>query len=295
MTTLRIGLEWFINPDHVPFFVAKPRLEQAGIELQLVEPKEHLDAVEEILAGRLDVAVTEPIHLVADRARGKDVVGFARFLHTHGGVMYLGGQGIERPRDMVGKRVQYPGAPGPGGLSIVRSMIEADGGPTNAPLEPVNNGFKHTDALLEGKADLATLVFHNFEILEARARGADARLFCLKDWGCPDFCQLILITTPDALVRNRQALAALIRGMRQAIDLVHEDRREARRLYEQATGQDATTDLGGAIFDATTACFTHDFSMSETYYTHLAAWMKRTGQVEAAPGPGECWTDILAL
>lgn len=290
--TLRIGLEWFVNPDHVPLFVAREKgwLAEGGVALELVEPAEHLDAFAAIRAGELDLAVTEPIHLVSDLAHGEDVVGFARFLHTHGGVMYLGGKGIARPRDMVGKRVQYPGAPGPGGLAIVRSMIEADGGPADAPLTPVNHGFKHTDALLEDRADVATLVFHNFEILEARSRGADARLFDLASWGVPDFCQLILISSPDVLARKRVAVEVLLRAMRRAIVLVRESPDEARALYAKATGQDVSGGLGRAIFDATVACFTFDFDMSEAYYAQLARWMQRTGQITTLPREGAAWT-----
>ena len=59
-----------------------------------------------------DCAVTEPLHLVEDRAKGELCVGFARFLHTNGGVMAKAS--IERPRDMAGTRIQYPGAPGKG-------------------------------------------------------------------------------------------------------------------------------------------------------------------------------------
>ncbi len=114
MDSLRIGLEWFLNPDHVPLLVAK----RAGIfaahdlDVSWIEPAQHMDAVDEIRAGRMDVAITEPIHLVQDLAKGDELVGFARFLHTNGGVMYLQGDAVKRPADMAGLRVQYPGAPG---------------------------------------------------------------------------------------------------------------------------------------------------------------------------------------
>ena len=35
-----------------------------------MEPADHLEAEEEIIAGRLDVAVTETLHLAQDAARG---------------------------------------------------------------------------------------------------------------------------------------------------------------------------------------------------------------------------------
>ena len=116
MGILRIGLEWFMNPDHTPFFVAQEMgwLREAGLKIVLVEPSSHLDPIEAINSGQLDIAITEPLHVIADRSEGHKVIGFARFLHTTGGVMYLKGKGISRPRDMArpGLRIQYPGAPG---------------------------------------------------------------------------------------------------------------------------------------------------------------------------------------
>ncbi len=302
MDSLRIGLEWFLNPDHVPLLVAK----RAGIfaahdlDVSWIEPAQHMDAVDEIRAGRMDVAITEPIHLVQDLAKGDELVGFARFLHTNGGVMYLqgGDSPVKRPADMAGLRVQYPGAPGPGGLAIVRSMIEADGGPKDAPLTPVNSGFHHTQALLDGHADVATLVFYNFEILEARAKlaGQDRSpgLFALKDYGIPDFCQLILISTAAQFAAKREVFRRLVKALHAAIDFVRQQPEEARRLWEAESGQDASTGLGREIYDATVACLTYDFSMSSDYYARLASWLHTSGQTATVTPTAGAWTNDLA-
>ena len=112
LETIRLGLEWFTNPDHLPLIVAQHHgiFKSFGLDVQLVEPADHWEAEEEILAGRLDVAVTEPLHLAQDAARGKPVLGFTRFLHTDGGVLYDAGKGdIKRPADMCGKTISYPG------------------------------------------------------------------------------------------------------------------------------------------------------------------------------------------
>jgi ABC-type nitrate/sulfonate/bicarbonate transport system substrate-binding protein len=296
MTTLRLGLEWFLNPDHVPLLLAQERgwFADAGLEVELIEPEQHLDAVEAIEKGEMDVAVTEPLHLVEDRAEGRPCVGFARFLHTNGGVMAKAE--IERPRDMAGCRVQYPGAPGPGGPAIVATMIEADGGPTGTEdgFERVNNSFYHTDALAEDKADVATLVFHNFEVVEARHRGLDVRHFALKDWGVPDFCQLVLITHPNKLAEQRETFAALVRVLRRGVDAVKQEPEAARAVYFERTGSDGDA-LTRAIYDATVPAFTHDFSMSADYYRQLEAWMARRGLIEETPGPEAYWTNDLAL
>ncbi|MGF1469096.1 MAG: ABC transporter substrate-binding protein [Sandaracinaceae bacterium] len=296
MEQLKIGLEWFLNPDHVPFLVALERgwFREAGLDVTLVEPEGHLDAFEAIARGELDVAITEPLHLVEDAAKGRTAVGFARFLHTNGGVMFLKGSGIERPRDMVGKRVQYPGAPGPGGLAVVSTMIEADGGRPEG-LTPVNRGFQHTDALLEGEADVATLAFRNFEVVEATHRGREAGFFALKDWGIPDFCQLVLFTSRDALAERLGALQRMVAVLRRGIDAIHEEPTEARAVYFRRTETDPEDPLMSAIFAATVPCFTFDLTLSSDYLDALARWMHARGLVERRVSPEQLWRNDLVL
>ena len=70
-TTIKLGLEWFLNPDHLPLVVAlrEGYFADAGLDVQLIAPADHWEAEEEILAGRLDVAVTETLHLAQDAPR----------------------------------------------------------------------------------------------------------------------------------------------------------------------------------------------------------------------------------
>jgi len=294
--TLKIGLEWFLNPDHLPLLIGleKGWFREMGLAVDLVEPSEHMNAMEAIDRGTLDLAVTEPVHLVEDRAAGREAVGIARFLHTNGGVMYLKRSGIQRPRDMRGARVQYPGAPGPGGLAVVRRMIEADGG-SPGDLVPVNRGFLHTDALVEGAADVATLAFYNFEVVEAGQLGHPAGFFALKDWGIPDFCQLILVTSGAKLSERRDALKAFLRVMMKGLDFVHQNPAAARSIYFRQSGASEDDALMNAIFDATVPCFTFDFGMSADYYRVLVAWMKANDLVSAPVEPPDCFTNQLVL
>jgi putative hydroxymethylpyrimidine transport system substrate-binding protein len=48
MGVLRIGLEWFKNPDHVPFFIADELgwLAEVGLETILTVPDIHMDAMQ---------------------------------------------------------------------------------------------------------------------------------------------------------------------------------------------------------------------------------------------------------
>lgn len=298
MEKLKVGLEWFINPDHIPLMLGMKKgwFEEENLEIEMIEPEEHFDAIEEIKAGSMDIAITEPLHLVEDRAKGHDVIGFARFLHTNGGVMYVKNRGIERPRDLIGKRIQYPGAPGLGGLSIVKTMVEKDGGTcTHDDFIPVNNSFYHTDALEDDKADAATLIFRNFEIVEAKHRGLDVDYFSLKEWGIPDFCQLIFITSPEILERREEAIARFLRVIRKSIDFIIENPQEALEVYLVFTNSDPSDKLIIDTTKATIPCFTYDFSMAAEYYDHLQNWLKQTGQISETINAKSYWTNRLCF
>ena len=296
LVKLRLGLEWFLNPDHMPFVVADKLgfFKEQGLDVELVAPADHWEAEKEILAGRLDVAVTETLHLSQDAAAGKPILGFARFLHTDGGVMYLASSGIERPRDMCGKTVTYPGSPGPGGPAIVDTMVKADGGTCDlASYGKHNGGFDHVGALASKEADVATLIFANFEIPAAVAAGhEDAKYFALKDWGVPDFCQLVLMTTPDRFQELKTQLRGLVLAIRRAVGVIHAAPDVAKRLYA-----DADPDSPAATLDATLPMFPNDNSISSEYFNHLMRWLVETGQVDAGHGvdPAAYWTNDVAL
>jgi ABC-type nitrate/sulfonate/bicarbonate transport system substrate-binding protein len=303
---IRLSLEWFTNPDHMPLIIAKQKgfFSDHGLDVEIIEPDDHFDPLVKIKTGELDVAVTESIHLAQDRAKGEPVIGFGRFLHTDGGVMFLESSGIKRPRDMCqlregGRktRVQYPGAPGLGGLAIVKTMAEADGASCDidAVLEPVNEGFYHTNALKEGKADVATLIFYNFEMVEANHMGLNASFFSLKHWGVPDFCQLVFITTRDHFIVKKEELRHLNMAVRKAIDWIKMHTSEAKQIYNEWTGSNSTDAMSDAILDATLLMFPNEQSMSFDYYDNLEAWLQKTGQIANSIGAHDYWTNELAL
>jgi len=113
-------------------------------------------------------------------------------------------------------------------------MIEADGGDlTDVEIVPVNEGFYHTKALKKNKADVATLIFANFEVPEAKAQGVDAGFFHLKYNAVPDFCQLILIAQPHKLKDAKEAskLRRLNTALNEASDYLKLNPLEAKEIW----------------------------------------------------------------
>jgi len=296
MESIRLGLEWFLTPPHTPFLVGMEKgwFADAGIDFEFFSPDAPFDPIAALLDGRMDLAVAEPIHLARHRGSGAPIIGLARFFKTNGGIMYLKGRGIERPRDMAGVRVQDSMAPAKGGLAMVKWMIEADGGVCDiAELKPIDYGFRHTDALAEDKADVATFAFYNFEVIEARHRGFDADFFALKDWGIPDFCQLVLVASTQTLETRSKTLSQVVTVLRRGVDFLHQYPAEARDIFERRRRIAPDAALANAIFEATLSCFTFDFSMTSDYYARLQDWMVATGQLERTLNPADYWTNVF--
>jgi len=181
-------------------------------------------------------------------------------------------------------------------------MAEADGGAcdTEASLDVLDEGFYHTKALQDGKADAATLIFYNFEMVEARHTGLNASYFSLKHWGVPDFCQLIYITTPSHFEKRLGAMRALAMATRKAVDWIKIHPQEAKKIYNDWTGQDAADRMNSDILDATLPMFPNDQSMPWEYYENLERWLGSTGQLEnsqlgSTVGVRDYWTNQLAL
>ncbi len=275
MDRITLGLEWFLNPDHVPFFVADERgyYAEVGLELEVWEPPEHYDTLEMLAAGELDVAITEPIHLVPDRSEGVPVTGIATFLHTRGGIQYPTDRGWDSPADLeAGVRLNYPGAPGLGGRKMVAHMAQHAGGDLTAEgIEPVDRGFYHTDALIEDDADVAFLAFYNFEIVESEHRDVETALWELSDYGVPDFNQLILTAADERLEADPERIERFIDATRRGLEDTVADPDTAAELFFERNPAVRAEDPGliDAITEATLETFTPDLQQDLEMYREL--------------------------
>ena len=84
---IKIALEWFLNPDHLPMIagVVTGKYKEAGIELEIIQPEEHYDGFEDLKSGKIDIHCNEPLHLYEHHFDGLKSLGC--FFETRGGVM----------------------------------------------------------------------------------------------------------------------------------------------------------------------------------------------------------------
>ncbi|MFN2381863.1 MAG: ABC transporter substrate-binding protein [Guyparkeria sp.] len=248
MKSIKLGLEWFLNPDHLPFIagIEKGWFRDAGLDLTLVEPEGHYDGLAEVASGKLAFACNEPLHMIDEARPGLRALGC--FFETEGGVM-ITPEGEERLVRGETIRVASPVA---GEVTddlarvIVERWCEHQAVEFEASqLQIESAGFEHLKNLQAGYHG-AWLCFANFEGVEAKEMGVKARLISSNDVGLPNFSALELFTGEAFHREYPELVEAVTRIASEGATLCREDPEEAKRLWYRFSGEEQS-DLMDAI------------------------------------------------
>ncbi len=125
---LTVMLDWFVNPDHGPLYVAmeKGYFSDAGIDVNFVAPSNPNDPPKLVAAGQADLAVSyQPQHhLHVDK--GLPLVRIATLVATPLNTLVVLADGpIQRLGDLKGKTIGYS----VGGFEdvLLKIMLKEDG------------------------------------------------------------------------------------------------------------------------------------------------------------------------
>ena len=237
MKSLRIALEWFLNPDHLPLLAARERLQSDGWDIHLVVPDDHYDGFEALAEGTADLVVNEPLHLVERRAL--QLTSHGCFFATDGGVL-MHRAALQRLIDGAPVRIASPVAnPTTDGLciDILQGWMAGQGATLkNDQVIIEAAGFGHVDNLADGY-DGAWLAFANVEGVSAQVRGLDTQLVTTAEVGIPNFSALELIGAADAQDDVRKSIATLVATLNVVTPNLCADTASARNLWYSASGQ----------------------------------------------------------
>ena len=249
MTHLRIALEWFLNPDHLPLLAARERLQAEGWDIDLVVPDDHYDGFAALADGAVDLVVNEPLHLVEQRELR--LTSHGCFFATDGGVLMHRAalkQLVEGAPIRIASPVSNPTTDGLC-VDILRGWAAGQGATLNCDQVMIEAaGFSHVDNLADG-FDGAWLAFANVEGVSALVRGMDTQMVTTVEAGIPNFSALELIGAADATRNVRAAIATLVATLDAVTPGLCADPAAARELWYRASGA-ATVREADAIVDA---------------------------------------------
>lgn len=214
---LRVSLDFFVNPNHVPLVVCQQMglFDEEGIEVDLFVPANPSDPVKLAASRAVDIALTPQINYLIARSEGLPLIAIGALIDRGlGGLLGLRDHGIETIDDLRGKRIGYSLAP----LEPVlwRTMLDC-AGIEESEIQLINVGFNTMQALLAGSVD-AIGAFRNFEPIQAELEGEDPAFFPQEEHCIPATYELLFVVHPDLIVERGAELRAFLRALAQGIE-----------------------------------------------------------------------------
>ncbi len=278
---MTVLLDWFVNPDHGPLYVAQEMgyFKDAGLAVEMIAPADPNDPPRLVAAGRGDVAISyQPqLHLQVDA--GLPVVRIGTLVATPlNSIIALRDGPVKSLKDLKGKKVGFS----VGGFedALLGAMLEKHG-LSLKDVTLVNVNFSLSPALFAGQVDAIVGGFRNFELNQMAIEGKPGRAFFPEEEGVPAYDELIFIAARDRASDPRlgRFLDAVERGTAYMIN--HPD--EAWALFIKGR-PDMDTDLNKRAWRDSLPRFAHSpRALDRARYARFANFLKERGLVKTTP------------
>lgn len=260
---LQLAIEWFLNPDHLPFIIGLQEgiFNKYDIDLELIVPDEHYDGLDELVAGNIQFATNEPLHLIEQF--DDNFLSLGSYFETKGGVLFKKSS-YDKVKNGEKITVTTPvsnDVTNTIGFEIIRRYFAKDG--ITVPRDQIifePNGFEHIKYMKEG-ADAGWLYFYNFEGVEALHENMDVLYLDAKNSGFANFSALDLFVNKPFYHANTKVCQDFDKAVKECITFMEKNPEKTMEHYYAYTKEEKSA-LMDDILKATLECFDVDYSSS---------------------------------
>lgn len=213
-------LDWYVNPDHGPLYVADAQgfFEEVGLDVELIAPANPNDPPKLVAAKKAQVAISyQPqLHLQVDQ--GLPLVRIGTLVATPlNCIVVLADSEINQISDLKDRKVGYSVA---GFEDALLASVLEENGLTIDEVTLINVNFSLSPALMSKQVDAVIGAYRNFEINQMDIHGVPGRAFYLEEEGIPAYDELIIVAHQDNIAdpRMRKFIDALERGVQYMIN-----------------------------------------------------------------------------
>ena len=250
---LVITLDWFVNPNHAPLFVAEQEgfFKQQGIEVKFIPPADTSEGEKMVAVNQADIAITYQPTLMYKVTNGVPLIRFATLINTPlNALIVLKSGPIHTIKDLKRKRIGIS-TPGTDNIMLATMLKTALLKPDDVEL--INVKFNLSQALLTSKIDGFTGGMRNFEPITMELAGKSIRMFYPEKYGFPMYDELILITNKNKI--NDPRLPKFIRALEQGVTYLQ---KKTVRLLEnfryKSSGTKQHLERKSVVFNFTIFC-----------------------------------------
>ncbi|MGI9435303.1 MAG: ABC transporter substrate-binding protein [Geminicoccaceae bacterium] len=288
---LPLLLDWFINPEHGPIFVAKEKgyFGAADLDVEIIAPADPNDPPKLVAAGQGDIAISYQPQLHIQINEGLPLARIGTLIATPlNALVVLDDSPITSLADFAGKKIGFS----VGGVedALLTAMLGKHG-VTLDQVELINVNFALSPALLTGQVDGVIGAYRNFELNQLELEGRPGRAFYIEEEGVPTYDELIFVANNQSLDDPRlpRFLDAIEAGTQYLLN--HPD--ESYELFLQS-GDELNNELNARAWKDTLRRFaTRPAALDETRYARFAAFLEEQGLIKSPP-PVESYAVELA-
>jgi putative hydroxymethylpyrimidine transport system substrate-binding protein len=269
---IKIALEWFLNPDHLPIIagIATGKYKKAGLDVTIIQPDEHYDGFKDLKNGTIDIHCNEPLHLFEHYF--DDLKSLGCFFETRGGVMIRADR-VEKLKSNQKIKITTPAAnpvTNKIGFEIIkRYAIKNNFQIDKDNVEFVETDFWHINNMKNNPTfDGAWLCFYNFEGIEAKMQGFKNLFIDQFESPYPNFSALEFMTTQNIIDTKGKMLSKFIEITNEMVRYLQEVPMRAQSIYYDYT-QEKRSDLMDAIILDTLTRFKIDIKADENRWRNL--------------------------
>lgn len=283
---LDVMLDWFINPDHAPLFVAQEKgfFEERGLKVTFIAPSNPNDPPKLVAAGKLDLAVSyqHQHHLQVDQ--GLPLVRVATLIATPLNALVVLADGpIQSPADLKGKTIGYS----IGGFeTVLLKVMLAEQGLSLEDVTLVNVNFSLSPSLFAGQTQAVIGAFRNFELNQMEINKKPGRAFFVEEHGIPSYDELIMIAHRDRI--QEAALRQFVEGIEAGVQFLVNHPEESWRLFIRGR-ENLDDELNRRAWKDTLPRFAlRPGALDHNRYLRFAGFLKDQGMIKSVP-PLEAW------
>ncbi|WP_413380088.1 ABC transporter substrate-binding protein [Alkalihalobacillus sp. 1P02AB] len=220
---VEIMLDWYPNAVHTFLYTAleKGYFEEEGLDLNIVFPANPTDPISLTAAGSIPFALSYQPDIILAQEEGLPVTSIAPIVRSPlNHVLFLTKKGYDRPADLEGKTIGYPGIPL--NEALLKTMVEADGGDFSQ-VEMIDIGFELGASIISERTDAIIGAYINHEYPVLKHEGHDIQYFNPVDYGVPVYHELVLITNEAMQQEKPEIVEAFWNAAKKGYQDVKED------------------------------------------------------------------------
>jgi putative hydroxymethylpyrimidine transport system substrate-binding protein len=278
---LTLVLDWSINPDHAPLFVAKERgfFREAGLDVTMIEPGDPNSPPRLVAAGRYDLAISYQPQLHMQIDKGLPLIRVGTLIGTPlNSLVVLKNGPIKSIRDLKGRKIGYS----VGGFeeALLRAML-AKYGLKLSDVTLINVNFSLSPALMAGKVDAVIGAFRNFELNQMDIEKRPGRAFYPEEEGVPAYDELIFVANKKSARDPR--LPRFLKAVSRGVAALRKDSKGSWALFIKGRKK-LDDELNRRAWRDTLPHFASDpTALDAARYLRFSQFMKAQGLINATP------------